>query len=55
MGKGGGGNKRVIIVLVDYGLDPVGRVDEMDNSPVIIQQESDTINGKMEDCISAGR
>ncbi|KAI9552898.1 hypothetical protein GHT06_020782 [Daphnia sinensis] len=35
--------------------DPVGRVDEMDNSPVIIQQEQDGVNGKMEDCISAGR
>ncbi|XP_057381036.1 von Willebrand factor C and EGF domain-containing protein-like isoform X1 [Daphnia carinata] len=35
--------------------DPVGRVDEMDNSPVIIRQEQDGVNGKMEDCISAGR
>lgn len=35
--------------------DPAGRVDEMDNSPVIIQQQTDGINGKMEDCISGGR
>ncbi|EFX83820.1 hypothetical protein DAPPUDRAFT_239686 [Daphnia pulex] len=35
--------------------DPAGRVDEMDNSPVIIQQQPDGTNSKLEDCISGGR
>lgn len=36
--------------------DPVARVDEMDNSPIVIQQlQPDGANGKMEDCISGGR
>ncbi|XP_046656357.1 protein kinase C-binding protein NELL1-like [Daphnia pulicaria] len=36
--------------------DPAGRVDEMDNSPVIIQQQPEgTGNSKLEDCISGGR
>ena len=36
--------------------DPAGRVDEMDNSPIIIQQQPDgSNNNKMEDCISGGR
>lgn len=41
-------------------IDPAGRVDEMDNSPVIIsQQAADNYNNgkpqKIEDCISGGR
>lgn len=38
--------------------DPAGRVDEIDNSPVIIQQPdaaNGVASGKMEDCISGGR
>jgi hypothetical protein len=43
-------------MCVNVKLDPAGRVDEMDNSPVIIQQQPEgTGNSKLEDCISGGR
>jgi len=41
----------IFLCMCVWWVDPAGRMDEMDNSPVLIQQP-DT---KMEDCISGGR
>lgn len=52
-------SRDAIVTLVTK-TDPAGRLDEMDNSPVVIHQQPDGGPGaggtnKMEDCISGGR